>query len=169
MNNTKTNRRQQLQEFALKSCQKIGTDFIALLLIAGDMATFLARIIVSIVTPKHYLKQIYKQFIDIGYFSISLVALTTAFTGMVLVLQIYEGGGGISNEYTIGLIVSIGLIKELVPVLSGLMLASRVASASAAEIGTMRVHEQIDAMVTLSINPIKYLIAPRVIASTLST
>ncbi len=103
----------------------------------------------------------------IGYFSLPVVGLTTLFTGAALALQIYAGGARFSAESVVPSIVAIGMARELGPVLAGLMVAGRVSSSIAAELGTMRVTEQIDALTTLSTNPMKYLIVPRVVAATL--
>jgi phospholipid/cholesterol/gamma-HCH transport system permease protein len=100
----------------------------------------------------------------IGYFSLPVVGLTALFTGMVLALQIYLGSSRLNAESAVAWIVVLGITRELGPVLGGLMVAGRVASAMAAEIGTMRVTEQIDALTTLSTNPFKYLVAPRIIS-----
>jgi phospholipid/cholesterol/gamma-HCH transport system permease protein len=94
--------------------------------------------------------------------------LTAVFTGGALALQIYSGGARFNAESVVPNIVAIGMVRELGPVLGGLMVAARVASSIAAEIGTMKVTEQIDALVTLSTNPIKYLAVPRVLAATLT-
>jgi phospholipid/cholesterol/gamma-HCH transport system permease protein len=94
--------------------------------------------------------------------------MTAFFTGGALALQIYAGGARFNAEAVVPSIVAIGMVRELGPVLGGLMVAARVASSIAAEIGTMKVTEQIDALVTLSTNPMKYLTVPRVIAATLA-
>ena len=101
----------------------------------------------------------------IGFFSIPVVGLTAVFTGAVLVLQSYTGFSRFAAEGTIPRVVVITLTRELGPVLAGLMVSGRVGSSIAAEIATMRVTEQIDALFTLSINPIRYLVVPRVLAS----
>src|SRR3546814_5681139 len=93
----------------------------------------------------------------IGYFSLPVVGLTALFTGMVLALQIYLGSSRLNAESAVAWIVVLGITRELGPVLGGLMVAGRVASAMGAEIGTMRVTEQIDALTTLSTTPFKYL------------
>ncbi len=95
-------------------------------------------------------------------------ALTALFTGGALALQIYAGGARFNAETVVPSIVAIGIVRELGPVLGGLMVAGRVSSSIAAEIGTMRVTEQIDALTTLSTNPMKYLVLPRVVAATLA-
>src|SRR5712671_6991917 len=107
------------------------------------------------------------QPVDVGYYSLPVVGLTAIFTGMVLVLQSYTGFTRFSAESAIPNVVVISLTRELGPVLAGLMVAGRVGAAMAAEIGTMRVTEQIDALTTLSTNPFKYLIAPRLTAGVL--
>ena len=82
------------------------------------------------------------------------------FTGGALALQIYAGGSRFNAEQVVPAIVAIGMARELGPVLGGLIVAARVASSIAAEIGTMKVTEQLDALITLSTNPIKYLVVP---------
>jgi phospholipid/cholesterol/gamma-HCH transport system permease protein len=105
--------------------------------------------------------------IDVGYFSLPVVGLTAVFTGMVLALQSYTGFARFSAESAIANVVVLSVTRELAPVLAGLMVAGRIGAAMAAEIGTMRVTEQIDALVTLSTSPFKYLVAPRLIAGLL--
>jgi phospholipid/cholesterol/gamma-HCH transport system permease protein len=102
--------------------------------------------------------------IEIGFYSLPVVGLTAIFTGMVLALQSFTGFTRFSAESAIPNVVVISITRELGPVLAGLMVAGRVGAAMAAEIGTMRVTEQIDALITLSTNPINYLVAPRLIA-----
>ena len=104
---------------------------------------------------------------SIGYYSLPVVGLTTFFTGMVLALQSYTGFTRFNAESAIAAVVTLSITRELAPVLAGLMVAGRVGASIAAEIGTMKVTEQIDALRTLSVNPYKYLIAPRIIAGTL--
>jgi phospholipid/cholesterol/gamma-HCH transport system permease protein len=118
-------------------------------------------------TPPFFPRLLLRQLIDIGYYSLPVVGLTTLFTGMVLALQSYSGFSRFSAEGAIATVVVLSITRELSPVLAGLMVAGRVGAAIAAEIGTMRVTEQIDALTTLSTNPYKYLIAPRLIAGTL--
>jgi len=119
------------------------------------------------VTPPIYLRLIGRQMIDVGYFSLPVVGLTAVFTGMVLALQSYTGFARFSAESAIANVVVLSVTRELAPVLAGLMVAGRIGAAMAAEIGTMRVTEQIDALVTLSTSPFKYLVAPRLIAGLL--
>jgi phospholipid/cholesterol/gamma-HCH transport system permease protein len=102
--------------------------------------------------------------VDIGYYSLPVVGLTTIFSGMVLALQSYTGFARFSAEGAVATVVVLSMTRELGPVLAGLMVAGRIGAAMAAEIGTMRVTEQIDALTTLSTNPMKYLVVPRLIA-----
>ncbi|MFQ5533860.1 MAG: MlaE family ABC transporter permease [Sphingomonadales bacterium] len=133
----------------------------------GHLAMFTGSALRHCVAPPIYLRHIGAQMISIGYYSLPVVGLTALFTGAVLALQIYVGSARFSAQGTVATIVVIGITRELGPVLAGLMVAGRVAAAMAAEIGTMRVTEQIDALTTLSTNPLKYLVAPRIIAATL--
>jgi phospholipid/cholesterol/gamma-HCH transport system permease protein len=104
----------------------------------------------------------------IGFFSLPVVGLTAFFTGGVLALQIYNGAARYGAEAFVPVVVLVGITRELGPVIAGLMVAGRVAAAIAAEIGTMKVTEQIDALTTLSTNPIKYLVVPRLVAAVIS-
>jgi len=102
---------------------------------------------------------------EIGVRSFPVVMITAAFTGMVFALQVYTGFKRFNAESMVGSAVGLSVTRELGPVLTGLMVSGRVGSAMAAELGTMRVTEQIDALYTLATNPIKYLIVPRFLAS----
>jgi len=114
-----------------------------------------------------YAKNILKQMEQIGVNSIPVVLTTALSTGMVLALQSYTGFKRFGAETLIGTVVSLSMTRELGPVLTGLMVAGRAGAAMAAELGTMRVTEQIDALTTLATNPMKYLVVPRFIASTI--
>jgi phospholipid/cholesterol/gamma-HCH transport system permease protein len=142
----------------------IGRVFIGFLGIMGRIALFTLRALKHSVVPPWYPKTVLKQMIDIGYFSLPVVGLTALFTGMVLALQSYTGFARFSAEGAVATVVVLSVTRELGPVISGLMVAGRIGASMAAEIGTMRVTEQIDALTTLSTNPFKYLIAPRLIA-----
>jgi len=106
-----------------------------------------------------------RQMMDIGYFSLPVVGLTALFTGMVLALQSYTGFARFQAEGAVATVVVLSMTRELGPVIAGLMVAGRIGASMAAEIGTMRVTEQIDALVTLSTNPFKYLVVPRIVAA----
>lgn len=105
--------------------------------------------------------------IEIGFYSLPVVVLTTMFSGMVIALQSYSGLSTLSSEGVVASVVELTITRELGPVMAALMVAGRVGAAMAAELGTMRVTEQIDALTTLSTNPFKYLIVPRVLAGVL--
>ncbi|WP_394345588.1 MlaE family ABC transporter permease [Aliigemmobacter aestuarii] len=134
----------------------------------GRIAIFAAQVVTHLFRPPYYPRELGHAIMQIGWFSLPVVGLTALFTGGALALQIYAGGERFSAESVVPAIVAIGMVRELGPVLGGLMVAARVASSIAAEIGTMKVTEQIDALVTLSTNPIKYLALPRVVAATLA-
>jgi len=146
----------------------VGRIFLDFLASIGRLAQFAALGLRHCVTPPFYGRLIFRQMMSIGYYSLPVVGLTALFTGMVLALQIYIGSARFNAESAVATIVVIGITRELGPVLGGLMVAGRVASAMAAEIGTMRVTEQIDALTTLSTNPFKYLVAPRLYAGLLT-
>jgi phospholipid/cholesterol/gamma-HCH transport system permease protein len=105
-----------------------------------------------------------RQMVRLGVDSIPVVFLTAMFTGMVLALQTYNGFARVHAENFVGSVVALAMLRELSPVLVGLMVAGRVGSSMAAEIGTMRVTEQIDALQALATEPVQYLFVPRVIA-----
>ncbi len=147
--------------------QKIGGTVSGFLSAVGRLATFAGLGIYHSFTPPFFGRLLVRQLIDIGYYSLPVVAMTALFTGMVLALQSYTGFSRFSAEGAVATVVVLSVTRELSPVLAGLMVAGRVGAAIAAEIGTMRVTEQIDALSTLSTNPYKYLIAPRLIAGTL--
>ena len=134
----------------------------------GRVALFAAQVLGHLLRPPFYLRELGQSLLQIGWFSLPVVGLTAIFTGGALALQIYAGGSRFNAESVVPSIVAIGMTRELGPVLGGLMVAARVASSIAAEIGTMKVTEQIDALVTLSTNPLKYLAVPRVLAATLA-
>lgn len=130
----------------------------------GEFGFFLLVVLKNFSTP-FYFKNIVKNFLEIGFFSLPVVFLTALFSGMVLALQSYIGFAKFSAESVIANVVVVSLTRELAPVLCALMVAGRIASSIAAEIGTMRVSEQVDALYTMKINSIKYLIVPRIIAA----
>ncbi|SRR5579885_39042 len=134
----------------------------------GSLAVFAADAVSACVRPPIYWLLIVRQMMRIGYFSLPVVGLTAFFTGGVLALQIFIGSSRYGAETFVPQIVVLGITRELGPVIAGLMVAGRVAAAIAAEIGTMRVTEQIDALTTLSTNPVKYLVVPRLLAAVIS-
>jgi len=130
----------------------------------GKITTFALAGLSHIVRPPFYGRLFGRAMLEIGYFSLPVVALTALFTGMVLALQSSTGLSRFSAETAMPTLVVLSITRELGPVLAGLMVAGRVGAAMAAEIGTMRVTDQIDALTTLSTNPMKYLVAPRLLA-----
>lgn len=145
----------------------IGRVFIAFLASVGRLAIFTVDAIVSGFKPPYYPRQIGRQMLEIGFYSLPVIGLTAIFTGAVLALQSYSGFARFNAESSIATVVVLSITRELGPVLSGLMVAGRIGAAFAAEIGTMRVTEQIDALTTLSTSPQKYLIFPRLLAGVL--
>ncbi len=146
----------------------IGKNTRAALAALGRVVLFALATLRHMVSGPFYLRELWVALIQIGWLSLPVVGLTALFTGGALALQIYAGGARFNAEAVVPSIVAIGMTRELGPVLGGLMVAARVASSVAAEIGTMKVTEQIDALVTLSTNPMKYLTVPRVVAATLA-
>ncbi len=144
--------------------QPLGRTFLNGLEAIGRVALFTLRAVLLALQPPYYPRLIGKQMVEIGYYSLPVVGMTAIFTGMVLALQTYTGFSRFNAETAIPNVVVISITRELGPVLAGLMVAGRIGAAMAAELGTMRVTEQIDALTTLSTNPFKYLIAPRLIA-----
>lgn len=134
----------------------------------GRIVIYALETISHLVRPPFYPRELTQALVQIGWLSLPVVGMTALFTGGALALQIYAGGARFNAEAVVPSIVAIGMTRELGPVLGGLMVAARVASSIAAEIGTMKVTEQIDALVTLSTNPMKYLTLPRVLAATLA-
>ena len=133
----------------------------------GRLTLFTGTAVSHCVRPPFFPRLIGRQMIDIGYYSLPVVGLTAIFSGMVLALQSYTGFARFNAESAIANVVVLSMTRELGPVLAGLMVAGRIGASMAADIGTMRVTEQIDALTTLSTNPYKYLIAPRLIAGLL--
>lgn len=145
----------------------IGAATLGFLAAIGRIAIFAGQTVGHLLRPPFYLKEFAQQLLQVGYYSLPVVGLTTIFTGGALALQIYAGGARFNAEAVVPQIVAIGMVRELGPVLVGLMIAARVTSSIAAEIATMKVTEQIDALTTLSTHPMKYLTVPRVLAALL--
>jgi phospholipid/cholesterol/gamma-HCH transport system permease protein len=143
----------------------IGRATLSLLEEIGRVTLFIKDGLLQGLTPKIFLRQILEQMMRIGYFSLPVVGLTAFFTGGALALQIYQGSSPATAGTLVPTIVALGITRELGPVLAALMVAGRVGASIAAELGTMRVTEQIDALVTLATNPFKYLVGPRILAA----
>jgi len=132
---------------------------------AGRVMVLLGKTLAFSVRPPFDFRAFLHQIEEVGIRSIPVVLITGTFTGMVLALQSYTAFKRFNAEAFVGTVVALSMTRELGPVLSGLMVSGRVGSAMAAELGTMQVTEQIDALYTLATNPIKYLIVPRFLAS----
>ncbi len=134
----------------------------------GRITIYGGQTLAAAVRRPFYPREFAVALLQVGWLSLPVVGLTSIFTGGALALQIYSGGQRFSAEAVVPQIVAIGMVRELGPVLVGLMIAARVTSSIAAEIATMKVTEQIDALVTLSTNPLQYLTVPRVLAGVLT-
>jgi phospholipid/cholesterol/gamma-HCH transport system permease protein len=130
----------------------------------GELSIFAVTGLLSIFTPPYYPRMVGRSLMEIGFYSLPVVSLTALFTGMVLALQSYTGFSRFNAESAIASVVVLSVTRELGPVLAGLMVSGRAGAAMAAELGTMRVTDQIDALSTLSTDPMKYLVAPRLLA-----
>ncbi len=144
---------------------RLGRTALSALAAVGRAALFALSAFSHMLRPPFYPRELFQALLNIGWLSLPVVGLTAIFTGGALALQIYAGGARFNAEAVVPQIVAIGMVRELGPVLVGLMIAARVTSSIAAEIATMKVTEQIDALVTLSTHPMKYLVAPRVLAA----
>lgn len=133
----------------------------------GAIFTLFLQFLSWVLRPPSEIRNIVKQMEEVGVRSMPVVLVTATFTGMVLALQSYSGFQRFQATSFVGSVVALSITRELGPVFAGLMVSGRVGAAMAAELGTMKVTEQIDALVTLATNPVKYLVVPRVVAATL--
>ena len=148
----------------IASCGRIAARFLNPI---GSVTLFAIAATLSAVRPPFRLNSLCRQFLEIGFYSLPVVGLTTLFAGMVLALQSHTGFSRFDAGDAVPNIVILSITRELGPVLTGLMIAGRVGAAFAAELGSMRVTEQVDAMRTLNVSPLAWLVAPRLIAATL--
>ena len=146
--------------------QLLGAFVINLCTLIGRFSLFFIKACTTFISTKLKVSKTFAQMNRIGVESLTIIMLTGLFTGMVLALQTYIGFQRVGGEQLIGAIVALGVIRELGPVLTGLMVTGRAGSAITAEIGTMIITEQVDALRTLRINVFQYLVVPRIIAST---
>jgi phospholipid/cholesterol/gamma-HCH transport system permease protein len=130
----------------------------------GKLILLLLSVIRQALKPPYEIRHITKQMVETGINSLPVVLITAVFTGMVLALQSYTGFKRFGAESLVGSVVALSMTRELGPVLCALIVTGRAGAAMAAELGTMRVTEQIDALETLATNPVKYLIVPRFIS-----
>jgi phospholipid/cholesterol/gamma-HCH transport system permease protein len=155
-------------DLVLNPLAAVGRGVIEACRMVGAVAIFALTAVTHLLRPPFYGRLFLKHLVEIGYFSLPVVALTAVFTGMVLALQSYTGFARFNAEGAVANVVVLSITRELGPVLAGLMVAGRIGAAFAAEIGTMRVTDQIDALTTLSTDPMKYLVAPRLLAGVIA-
>jgi phospholipid/cholesterol/gamma-HCH transport system permease protein len=149
---------------ALRPFETIGSEALAIVDSLGRFGTFLGHAVVTMVTPPFKFWAFIDRIHYIGYRSLLIILLTGAFTGMVLGLQIFITLSRFGSEAFLGPAVALSLIRELGPVLSALMVTGRAGSALTAEIGIMRITEQIDALTVMALNPVRYLVVPSILA-----
>lgn len=128
---------------------------------AGRVLLLLCSTVKQMAIPPYEIRNTVKQMLEVGVKSVPVVLVTSVFTGMVLALQTYTGFKRFGAESLVGSVVALSMTREMGPVLTGLIVTGRAGAAMAAELGTMRVTEQIDALETLATNPVKYLVVPR--------
>ena len=152
----------------LDAVAALGRVLLGLCRAAGTLTLFALGGLSHLLRPPYYVRQFLVAFAEMGFFSLPVVALTAIFTGMVLALQASTALSRFSAESASASLVVLSVTRELGPVLAGLMVAGRVGAATAAELGTMRVTDQIDALSTLSTVPMKYLVTPRLLAGVIA-
>lgn len=145
---------------------QIGKTVLHVLEEMGRFFIYLRRVLVGLFRAHREGSEIGRQMVEVGLQSLPLVFFTAAFTGMVIALQTYTGFLRFRAEGLVGSVVALSMLREVAPVLSALMVTARVGSAMAAEIGTMRATEQIDALTAMGTDPVQYLFVPRVLAGT---
>ncbi len=158
---------EKTRTFLFRPVERLGKVFMRPLLLLGGMTTMLVKTIRLSLRSPYNIRNIVKQMVEIGVNSLPVVMITATFTGGVLALQSYTAFKRFGAESLVGTVVAMSMTRELGPVLTGLIVAGRAGAAMAAELGTMRVTEQIDALETLATNPVKYLIVPRFVAGLL--
>src|SRR6266851_443530 len=131
----------------------------------GELSLFFAQSVAAVIRPPYRVGLLFSQLEFMAYGSLFVVGLTGLFTGMVLALQTVYAFGLFNAQSLVGATVELSLARELAPVFTCIVLVARVGSAVATELGTMRVTEQIDALETMAVDPINYLVVPRIIAA----
>jgi phospholipid/cholesterol/gamma-HCH transport system permease protein len=134
----------------------------------GDWSQFAARAVTGVVTRHLKARELLLTSVEVGVSSVGVVAITGMFIGMVLAVQSYSMFHQVGLDTSLGAIIHMSVVRELGPVLAAVMLAGRVGSAMAAQLGTMRVTEQIDALACLGVDPVRFLVAPRFLACVLT-
>ncbi|HYZ62414.1 MAG TPA: ABC transporter permease, partial [Acetobacteraceae bacterium] len=148
----------------LDTVAAVGRGTIGVVRGTGAAALFGALGLSHLLRPPFYWRMFLRAFVEFAYFSLPVVALTAVFSGMVIALQSFTGFSRFNADRAVAGVVALSVVRELAPVLAALLVSGRVGAAMAAELGTMRVTDQIDALVTLSTNPMKYLVTPRLLA-----
>jgi phospholipid/cholesterol/gamma-HCH transport system permease protein len=133
----------------------------------GDWALFAGRALAGVFRGAFRRRELLRVAVEVGVASVGVVAVTGAFIGMVLAVQVYGQFHTMGMDTSIGAVIHMSVVRELGPFLTAVMLAGRIGSAMGAELATMRVTEQLDALACLGVDPVKYLAAPRVIACVL--
>jgi phospholipid/cholesterol/gamma-HCH transport system permease protein len=142
----------------------LGRIVLGLLAYLGDLVGLLQAVLASFFSASWRFQLILAQLLEIGFRSQAVVIVTGAFTGAVFTAQTFFQFSALNMDSAVGPVVSVAMCRELGPVLTGLMVAGRVGAAMSAELGTMKVTQQIDALRALAVNPVEYLVAPRVVA-----
>lgn len=135
----------------------------------GHFAFFTKKVFAALFKPPSRLREIFRYIDFVGNHSLGIIILTGTFTGLALTFQIWLGFNMFSAGGLVGPTVALAILRELGPVLTGLVISARAGGAMAAQLGTMRVSEQIDALEVIGVDPIQYLVSPRVIAATIGT
>jgi phospholipid/cholesterol/gamma-HCH transport system permease protein len=157
-----------VQKYIIRFIEFLGRSVLQLITSFGAFMAFLLRFFRWVVLPPFRWKLLFEQIYFIGNKSIFIISLSGAFTGMVMAYQTYFGFKIINVDSLVGPIVAISLAKELAPVLTGLIVAGRAGAAMAAQIGSMKVTEQIDALEVMGIDSYQYLAVPRILAGTIA-
>ena len=152
------------KQAGLSPVERIGREALLLVSSIGDLALFSLAVLRQLCSGRPRRRVLLENMYRIGVGSIPVIVVTGGFIGMVLAVQGYDQFHLLRMETRIGAVINASLVKELGPVLAATMLAGRVGSAIAAELGTMRVTEQIDALKALGANPIRHLVVPRFLA-----
>ena len=159
----------ELSENQAKSLSVVlSKPLISVLETVGSVIALTSEMLVWLIRPPYRIGQLLAAMEFIGVGSVFIVALTGVFSGMVLALQTTYSLRAFGAEGVVGQVVAVSLTREIAPVFAALMVAARAGSATAAELGNMRITEQIDALVTMAVSPVQYLLSPRLLAAVLT-
>ncbi len=158
----------KVNQYVIQWTENLGNSILEGLSGLGDITNHALKFFYWMVRPPYRLHLLFEQLYFIGNKSIFIIALSGSFTGMVMAYQTYFGFKLISVDSLVGPVTSLTLAKELAPVLTGLIVAGRAGAAMAAQIGTMKVTEQVDALEVMGISSIQFLAVPRIIAATIA-